>query len=298
MTGDKRRWHEITLVVPHPWGEVLPSLLEDMGCSGSWLDEEEKPPHRLIIRTYLQEGMWRPHMRNQLEAELNHLSRIFPHSHQDAEFRARSIDEEDWASKWLPFFHPLKIGSVWIRPSEKRIQVSDGEQEIILDPGQAFGTGRHESTQLCLESIIQLRSSLEDDAPVLDLGTGSGILAMLAAKVGFRNILALDIDTVAVKVALRNVTMNGLADFIQVRKGYLQSTEESFCLILANLSASLHQSLAGELKLHLKKDGWLVAGGFLNREADAVIGSFQARGLEVTHQNVRNDWGCLILKAG
>jgi ribosomal protein L11 methyltransferase len=157
------------------------------------------------------------------------------------------IDEEDWASKWLPFFQPLKIGSVWIRPSTKSVRLSESEQEIILDPGQAFGTGHHESTQLCLESMLLLRPFLEDGTPILDLGTGSGILAMFAAKIGFRNVVALDVDE------------------------SLESTEERFGLILANLSASLLQNLAEELRLHLDKDGWLVAGGFLSGETNTFV---------------------------
>lgn len=297
MSGEKRRWHEVTLVVPHPWNEVLPHFLEEMGFSGLWLDEEEKPPHRLILRAYLPEGLWEPSMQQQLRAHLKELSCIFPESPQETELSLRLMDEEDWASKWLQFFQPFKIGSVWIRPSPKSGRPSAGEREIILDPGQAFGTGHHESTQLCLESILLLRPFLQDEAPVLDLGTGSGILAMFAARVGLRNIVALDTDPIAVETALRNITANRLENVIQARHESLESTGKRFGLILANLSASLHQNLAEELRLHIERNGWLVAGGFLVAEADALILTFRAKGLELTHQKAKNDWGCLIFQA-
>jgi ribosomal protein L11 methyltransferase len=285
-------------VIPRFWNEVLPHFLEEMDFSGHWLDEEKRPPHRLVLRTYLPEGLWESTMGAQLEAYLRELSFIFPPSAQEAEVHVRLIDEEDWASKWLSFFQPFRIGPVWIRPSQKKIELAAGEQEIVLDPGEAFGTGYHESTQLCLESILLLRPSLENEASVLDLGTGSGILAMFAAKVGLKNILALDTDPVAVETAMRNVTTNRLEHCIRVSHEPLESIRKRFKLILANLSASLHQSLAEELRLHLEKDGWLVAGGLLTGESDALTRSFHAKGLELIHQKTKNEWECLICRVG
>jgi ribosomal protein L11 methyltransferase len=292
----KQRWREITLVVPHLWNEVLPYFLQEMGFSGLWLDEEGKPPYRLVLRTYLREELWEPYMHEQLEAHLRELSCIFRAGPRDGELGMRVVDEEDWASKWLPFFQPLKIGSVWIRPSAKCVPLAAGEREIILDPGEAFGTGHHESTQLCLESLLLLRPLLEDEASVLDLGTGSAILAMFAAKVGLRNILALDTDPVAVETALKNITINRLENFIRVSNDILRSIRKRFRLILANLSAPLLQDLAEELRLHLETNGWLVAAGFLTSETEALLRSFYAKGLEVTHQKKKNDWVSLILK--
>ena len=299
MTGPskgpaKQGWREIILLVPHLWNEVLPHFLEERGFSGLWLDEEAGPPYRLVVRTYFPEERWEPYLRRELEEHLKELPSVFGASPQEPELRVRVIDDEDWASKWLPFFHPLKIGSVWIRPSAKNVRLAAGEQEIILDPGMAFGTGHHESSQQCLESILLLRPSLQDDAPVLDLGTGSGILAMFAAKVGFRNILALDTDPVAVDTALANIETNRLENFIHVSNIALRSVRKRFRLILANLSGPLLQDLIQEILLHMDRDGWLVAAGHLTSETDALLGSFYSRGLQLTCQKNKNGWGCLI----
>ncbi len=140
MGGAKPRWHEITLAVPRPWNEVLPHILEEMGISSFWLDEEKKPPHRLILRGYLPEGLWQPNVEKQLRAHFKELCYILPERSQEAELNARLVEEEDWSSRWLSFFEPFKIGSVWIRPRQKSVHLSADEQEIILDPGQAFGT--------------------------------------------------------------------------------------------------------------------------------------------------------------
>jgi ribosomal protein L11 methyltransferase len=235
-------------------------------------------------------------LQQELEAHLKQLSSIFGADHGEAELKIRVIDEEDWASKWLPFFQPLKIGPVWIRPRAKNVRLAAGEQEIILDPGMAFGTGHHESTQQCLESILLLRPSLQDDGPVLDLGTGSGILAIFAAKVGFKKILALDVDPVAVETALRNIRTNRLENFIQASNVPLRSLKRHFRLILANLSRPLLQDLIEEILLHMDRDGWLVAAGHLTGESDALLGSFCSKGLQLVHQKNKNEWGCLIFK--
>ena len=293
----KQRWREITLVVPHLWDEILPHFLQELGFSGLWIDEEGKPPYRLVLRTYLPEQAWEPYMHEQLEGYLKELSRIFGVGPQEAELEMRVIDEEDWASKWLPFFQPLKVGFVWIRPSRKSVRMAAGEQEIVIDPGQAFGTGHHESTRLCLESILQVRPFLHEEASVLDLGTGSGILAMFAAKVGFRNILALDIDHLAVEAALRNIRINGLEEYIRVSNEPLKSIKKRFGLILANLSFHILQNLTEELRLHLVKDGWLVLSGFLAGETDELLQSLYSKGLELTLQQSKNDWECLIMRS-
>ena len=250
----------------------------------------------MILRSYLPEGAWQPGLQKELEDHLEELASIFPDGPGKAEVKARLIDEEDWATKWVSLFQPFRIGSVWIRPSLKNVQLAPGEQEIVLDPGNAFGTGLHESTQLCMESVMFLRPSVEDEAPVLDLGTGSGILAMFAAKVGLANILALDIDPVAVETAIRNITMNRLERFIQVSNEPLEFVKKRFSLILANLSATIHEGIAEEISLHLETDGWLVAGGLLAGEGDALSRAWNAKGLELTHRRTKNDWECLIFR--
>jgi ribosomal protein L11 methyltransferase len=128
------------------------------------------------------------------------------------------------------------------------------------------------------------------------MGTGSGILAMFAAKLGFTNILAIDIDPVAVKTALRNITANGLEDYIKVQQDFLRPCGRRFDLILANLSLHHHQELAEEFRLCLKRGGWLVASGLLTGETDILTACFSTKDLEVSHRKAKNDWECLILR--
>jgi ribosomal protein L11 methyltransferase len=293
MTRQKKQWREITLLVPHLWAEVLPYFLEERGFSGLWVDEEAEPPQRLLLRAYMDEAAWKPKMHQALEDKLQELSRVLPTASKEIELSSRVIEEENWAAQWLPFFQPVKIGPVWVRPSQKPVALKQGEQDIVLDPGQAFGTGHHETTQLCLESTLRLRSSLGDDAQVLDLGTGSGILAMFAARLGFRNVLALDTDPVAVEVALQNVAKNGLEHVIDVSHQTIQSVASRFNLILANLTAAIHEELCEEMVSRLHRGGWIVLGGILRQEKASLEHLFSKTGLKLVTESPKNDWTCL-----
>jgi ribosomal protein L11 methyltransferase len=296
MVRNKKRWKEVILKIPCGWEEILPDFLRKKGFSGAWLDEESMPPHRVVLRSYVSQERWASNVEAELRAHLEALSHIFPGDSDQEEMEVRVIEEQDWASQWLPFFQPFKLGPIWIRPSQRTVELGVGDQEIVLDPGQAFGTGHHESTLLCLESMLLLYSCLKSEASVLDMGTGSGILAMFAAKLGFTNILAIDIDPVAVKTALRNITANGLEDYIKVQQDFLRPCGRRFDLILANLSLHHHQELAEEFRLCLKRGGWLVASGFLTGETDTLTACFSTKDLEVSHRKAKNDWECLILR--
>lgn len=293
-----KKWREITLLAPQPWGEVLPHFLQEKGFSGIWFDQEGAPLHRLLLRTYINEQSWKPELQEELDACLSELSHIFQAGPGKTEIASRVIEEEDWAAQWLPFFKPLKIGPVWIRPSLKSVDLAEGEQEILLDPGQAFGTGHHETTQLCLEAILQARSFLDEGAAILDLGTGTGVLAMFAARLGFKNILALDNDPEAVKVALQNVEKNGLSPFIEVSEEPIQLMKFRFNLVLANLTASLHRDLAGEMVSLLKRGGRLVLSGILADDPESVYGVFTSKGLDCVQVCMKNEWACMIFQNG
>jgi ribosomal protein L11 methyltransferase len=292
----KRRWQEITLLVPAVWEEVLPEFLEEVGISGLWIEREKGPPFRSILRGYVSEQCWRPTSKSLLTGHLERLADILSPGDAKAEMQIRLIEEEDWVSKWLPFFEPLRVGPVWIRPEEKAVPLSDGECEIVVNPGLAFGTGHHETTQLCLEVLWMLRERLEDHIPILDLGTGSGILAMFAARVGFDNILVLDNDPIALETARKNLAINGLELVIEVGGHAISRLTDRFALIMANLTAGVLMDLAAEIGKHLHAGGWLVTSGLLVSEADRVAHVFRSEGMALVEKREKNDWACLIFR--
>jgi len=199
----------------------------------------------------------------------------------------REIDEEDWANAWKEHFHPLKVGRVVIKPSWRDWTPAPDELVVELDPGMAFGTGQHPTTRLTLAA---LQDRVRPGTSVLDLGTGSGILAIAAAKLG-ATVTALDIGEVAVDVARRNVRENGLSDRIRVDRGSIDAVRGCrFRLILANIIASVLIDLARDLADALETDGLLLASGIIEERAGPVREAFVGAGLAIEDEVSDGDW--------
>ncbi|MBW2107962.1 MAG: 50S ribosomal protein L11 methyltransferase [Deltaproteobacteria bacterium] len=293
----KTQWVEIILRIPGLWVEALAPLLEDLGLTGVWIEEENSPPFRTVVRAYIAEKRWSAELEARVHNRLRQLGQWLPAERQGPAVEKRLIEDQDWAAAWLPFFEPIKVGSIWIRPSAKPVHLSRNEREVIVDPGQAFGTGHHETTRLCLESIQALRPLLNDEAAILDLGTGTGILAMVAAALGFTHITATDTDPVAVETARHNIRLNAMGPLIRVSGTPLEKLPGRFDLILANLSASAIMELHDRIAAHLAPRGWLVVSGVLTQQADPISRSITRKGLRLTERKDDQGWACLIFRA-
>ena len=201
------------------------------------------------------------------------------------ELQTRLVDEADWAEAWKNYFPVMRIGRrLVIRPTWRRHRRAPGDVVLALDPGMAFGTGLHPTTRLCLAKL----ESIADDgrvrgARVLDVGCGSGILAIAAVKLGASDALGVDTDPIAVESTVANARRNRLARRVRALAGSLPSGEPPFDVVLANLIAGVLVPLAGSLRDELRPGGTLVASGiFIDREA-VVRSAFEATGL-------RNRW--------
>ncbi len=217
------------------------------------------------------------------------------------ELQTRVVHEEDWAEAWKGHFPVLRVGRrLVIRPTWREHQAHHGEVVISLDPGMAFGTGLHPTTRLCLAGLeTWADAGLVAGAQVLDVGSGSGILAIAAGLFGASSVLAVDTDPLAVEIGRRNAELNRLGHVVQVRRGSLPLAEPAtFRLVLANLIAGLLVDLASELAKVVAPGGRLLAGGiFHEREAD-VRSAFDGAGLQVVARFVEDDWVALDCTAG
>jgi ribosomal protein L11 methyltransferase len=212
-----------------------------------------------------------------------------------ADLTTRIVHEADWAEAWKAHFPVLRIGRrIVIKPTWRRHRAAADDVVLALDPGMAFGTGLHPTTRLCLAAL----DALADRGPlvgarVLDVGCGSGILAIAAAKLGASSVLGVDTDPIAVEATLANAATNALADRIDARNGSLPSGEAGFDVVLANLIASLLVSLAPLLRDELRTGGTLLASGiFIDREAE-VRAAFEAAGLTATARTAEGEWVAL-----
>jgi ribosomal protein L11 methyltransferase len=218
------------------------------------------------------------------------------------ELRTQVVHEADWASAWKRHVGVLRIGRrIVIRPTWRRHRRLPGDVVIAMDPGMAFGTGLHPTTRLCLEGIERWADEglLGPAAPprgavrVLDVGCGSGILAIAAGLLGAGALVGVDTDPIAVEATLANARRNHVARRLRAWRGSLPSGAGPFDLVAANLIASVLVALAGDLAAELRPGGRLLASGiFVDRE-DAVRAAFEGVGLRVVRCDAEGDWVAL-----
>ncbi len=220
-------------------------------------------------------------------------------AHFVGELRTRSVDEQDWANAWKDYYHVTHIGKrLVIRPSWREYTPKDAEVVLTLDPGMAFGTGVHPTTRMCLEQVEQRVTS---GMRVMDVGTGSGILALAAAKLGASTVYTIDNSRVAVESAQANAAMNDLQGKITVVLGVLDEAEAErqagqYDLVLANIIAHIIGSIAPQLAQVMAPTGLLVVSGIIEaRRADAQ-GPLLAAGLELVDEVKTDDWLVLVLR--
>ena len=215
------------------------------------------------------------------------------------DLQTRVVHEEDWAEAWKEHFPVLRVGHrLVIRPTWREHHAMPGDVVLSLDPGMAFGTGLHPTTRLCLTGIEKWAdSSLHSDARVLDVGTGSGILAIAAALMGASYVLGVDIDPLAVETTKANAAANGMADLIEARTGGLPLAEPAqFHLVVANLISGLLIDLAAELAATIRPGGRLLAGGIYRDREGEVQSAFESAGLRVVGRMSEEDWVALELE--
>lgn len=205
-----------------------------------------------------------------------------------------NVKDEDWNQKWKQFYHPMKIGEkIVICPSWEEYDKKDGEVIVSLDPGMAFGTGTHDTTRLCLEL---LQKYVKDNSSLLDIGTGSGILAISGKLLGAKTVLASDIDEVAVKVAKENAALNGAENINFVCGDVLEMTDEKYDVISANIVADVILSLLPKVKSYLNPDGVFIISGIIEMRKEEILASIEENGFEILDEKESAGWYAAALK--
>ncbi len=213
------------------------------------------------------------------------------------DLEVRVVHEEDWADAWKSHFPVMRVGRrLVIRPTWRRHRRSPGDVVLALDPGMAFGTGLHPTTRLCLAGIERWADAgllASRSCRLLDVGCGSGILSIAAARLGAAFVVAVDTDPVAVEATRANSRRNGVLRRVRARRGSVPTGEPPFDLIAANLIASLLSDVATQLYEELRPGGRLLASGiFVDRETD-VRAAFEAAGLRPVSRLAEGDWVAL-----
>lgn len=300
-------WIEVSLKVDGEAAEAVADILQRYGHQGVVIEqstfptevwEEDVPPpaDSLIVRAYFPNDGQAEDKKQQLREAIYFLSRLYPMPEPTFVI----VHDEDWAEAWKKHYHPLRLGrKLYIRPEWTEVSdVKPDDIVLVLDPGTAFGTGTHPTTQLCLIALEDLAEGWHSDnmppAEVLDLGCGSGILGIAALKLGAKHVLGLDIDDLAVKATTHNASLNDVSDQITAQQGSLATVTEAgdqYDLLLCNILAKIIIQLAGEgLGDVLVPGGRAIFSGIIEDQADDVEAALTEAGLAMDGRRIQGDW--------
>lgn len=207
---------------------------------------------------------------------------------------AEKMHEEDWANNWKKYYKPVKVGEkIVIRPIWEEYEKKDDEIVISLDPGMAFGTGEHETTRMCIKA---LEKYVKSDSTVFDIGCGSGILSIAAAKLGAKMAIGVDLDPVAVESANENLKFNDV-DNIKILEGNLIDVIDGKAdIVIANIIAEVICILTEDVSKVINKNGYFITSGIINDRVKMVTDKLEECGFEVIKINNDGEWNCIIAK--
>lgn len=301
-------WLEIACDVPAELADVVSDYLTILTGSGVCVENlsvdafspDEIPDSlRMTVKAYLPADVDPAPKMAELEAYLLELTGRRPGFDLPAP-TITQVRSEDWSTSWKVHFKPLRVGTrLLIVPTWEDAAALPGDLVLRIDPGMAFGTGGHETTRLCLELLEKIMDDgCRAAAPsLLDLGTGSGILAMAASLLGAGRILALDIDPDAVEVARENLALNDLTDKVECGTIPLELLEEGFDIILANILAEELVRLAPGLAARLNPGGSLILSGILAEKEELVRRGFANQPLLYKETNRAGEWVAMLYRS-
>ena len=294
------RWLEIAVDAAPDSAEDIRMIMARWASTAVAVEErvDENSPKRICrVTAYLPDGERLAATRHDLLSALWHVGRLGVESARTP--IERWADESEWHSKWKAFFKPAWVGRILLAPAWDD-SVGNVDSAVRIDPGMAFGTGLHVTTR---QSLLAMQDWLTAGDDVLDLGTGSGVLAIAAARLGAESVKALDTDPKAVEAARENVSLNDVGDVVTVAHGSLDKADsdgyllKKFDLLVANIVAAVHCRLAGAMIDALAPGGTLILGGIVETREAGVAAAFAERAMEVVERSHDGDWVCLTLQS-
>jgi ribosomal protein L11 methyltransferase len=276
------RWLEVAVPAHAEAVEAVSEILGRIGYNGVAIEEPLRSGELHVVKAYLVHDRISRIRVRQVRDALGHLQAFGLGPIGD--LGVREIKDEQWLETWKASFKPIRIGAFLVRPTWSEAEPGDAVV-LSLDPGMAFGTGLHPTTQACLRALSRIDVS---GKRVADVGTGSAILAVACAKRGAREVVARDIDEVAVKEARANAERNGVA--IDLAIGSAADLEGLFDVMLANIVAAVLQKIAPDLSTHLARGGTLIIAGIIATEEGETVSAFGAHGLRVVQRDQEGDW--------
>ncbi|SMC93768.1 50S ribosomal protein L11 methyltransferase [Sporomusa malonica] len=309
------KWAEISIQTSHEATEAVADIFHDLGSSGVVIEDPE------LVNTYRRSGSWDycdiPEELNTevviikaylpVDELLDDKLRVFEervnelHEHNLDKGRGcincREVQEEDWASSWKEYFHPVRVSEhIVIKPSWEEYLPAVGDLVIELDPGMAFGTGTHHTTAMCIRCLEDV---IKPDNIVFDVGTGSGILAVAAAKLGAASVRAVDLDPVAVRVAKENAAFNNVTETVEITQGdLLTGVDGKADVIVANIIADIIIKMLPDVRTRLVGKGVFIASGIITERLSDVTEALIDNGFVIDKVIEEGGWVAIVAGSG
>jgi ribosomal protein L11 methyltransferase len=288
-----KQWLEISLSVPSESGEAISNFLSERGTTG--IEEVDEGPGWKRLKAYFPADGKKSSLLQALKRYLKSLEKIYPDIAR-SRTEIQRIPEQDWSENWKKFFKPLQVTPRFlVRAPWSSVRPKKGVVQIVITPGMAFGIGTHATTRLCIQALEKRLP--KGGAAVLDVGTGTGILAILAAKAGAKEAWGIDIDPLAVEAAGENVTLNAVSDVVRIRQGSVGRIRKRFEVVAANIDFRSLRRISAPLARRVKTGGCLILSGILNQDEASLRRLYQETHVLKWLETVREgEWSCLTFR--
>lgn len=299
------KWLSFDIKCPKGYDEIISSILYDLGIENLqiddyqdvidfkknqpyWvvIDDEDFVEHdNVIIKAFYEDDKVNY---DEIEAQIKEFS---TNNNIDIQIsKNKEIEDMDWANEWKKYYEPFYIGNILIKPSWIDIDESD-HTVVEINPGMAFGTGLHETTNLCIEQLQELNLI---DKIVLDIGCGSGILSVVSSKLGAKEVFATDIDPLAIEATLENANLNKISNINAVKGSLLDKVDKKYDVVIANILLNVLDILIPDLPKALKKDGVFICSGLINSQKDNIVNTLEKNNLEIVEVSEKGEWISII----
>ncbi|ERT60003.1 50S ribosomal protein L11 methyltransferase [Megasphaera vaginalis (ex Srinivasan et al. 2021)] len=289
------KWNEIHLIADRRAADLIAVVLDECGGSGCVFDEDGRVSPTVGITAYFADGDVAA--LQQLRQRLHGIEAINPHWHR-FQLTAQIVDDKDWLYRWQAYFEATQISDhFWCVPAWESVNLPAGEEAICIDPGLAFGSGLHATTALCVRFLEEV---VNGGDLVFDIGTGTGILAIAAAKLGAAHVAAIDLDEQAVAQAVVNIGLNDVSPVAEASTGDLLSTIPADGMkadvIVANLVTDAVLRLLPTVGVYMKDGAYLIVSGIIDERIDEVKAAAATASLAWCRAELSDGWYAVLLR--
>jgi len=301
------KWIKIEISAPSELMDALGNFLTETGAQGVFQEsltpqntavDFPEPVIEEILKAYFPQDIRSEKRIVAVQKYIDSLFEIFPGLEKPS-FTTEIISDPNWGEQWKKYFKPIRVSNnIIVKPTWERYTPASRDIVIEIDPGMAFGTGQHASTRMCIEAIedVMMKDRSIKEWKVLDVGCGTGILGITAAKIGAQDVICVDIDKKAIEIAGENAAINNVEDSLHISNKNVATINNPRNLIIANLTAKLLLNLRPHLIQLLLPEGYMIISGIIELDAKNIEEQFSADPLTLHRVITEKEWVCYVLR--